>query len=229
MATRKSTTPAENKPADNSTDAAQQEGTGDATANDTTKTVVAGDGMSAAQIEQLIKHLLDARIGEAQISSLSVTEDRIDLPLARVPGCGLPLPARGTPGAACWDFRTNEDIVLKSGSTVTVGLGFRAAVPEGYVLLLFSRSGHGFKDRVRLNNCVGVIDSDYRGELRASLNSDNAPVSNFSTDVNVKRYAKGDRVVQGMLLRLPVVDIVEVEELPETERGEGGIGSTGNN
>jgi dUTP pyrophosphatase len=85
-------------------------------------------------------------------------------------------------------------------------------------MLIFSRSGHGFKDALRLSNCVGVIDSDYRGEVMVSLRADGEACPKIRT---------GDRIAQAMILPVPAVEFEEVEDLTETARGAGGFGSTG--
>lgn len=123
------------------------------------------------------------------------------------------LPTYATEGSACFDIAALE------GGTVpavfSTGLAFE--VPEGHVMLVFSRSGHGFKHDVRLANCVGVIDSDYRGELKVKLAADGAPM----------QVAPGDRIAQAMVMPVSRCTLVEVNELDETARGQGGFGSTG--
>lgn len=136
-----------------------------------------------------------------------------------------PLPVRATPGSACFDLHALEggwvgdlgerNVVSPGASTFRTGLAFE--VPAGYALMIYSRSGHGFKNDVRLSNCVGVIDSDYRGEVMVRLRTDSVPM---------KVYA-GDRIAQAMLIKLPEVEIEVVDELSTTERGAGGFGSTG--
>ena len=84
-------------------------------------------------------------------------------------------------------------------------------------MLVFSRSGHGFKAGVRLANSVGVIDSDYRGEVMVKLTSDGG-----SLQINA-----GDRIAQAMIVPVPRVQLEWVEELAATKRGHGGMGSTG--
>ena len=125
-------------------------------------------------------------------------------------------PLFGTEGAACFDLTaiaTNID-----GDTITCTTGLAFEVPEGHVMLVYSRSGHGFKQGMRLVNCVGVIDSDYRGEVMVKLRMDQ------EGDFNVK---VGDRVAQAMLIKLPEYVLEEVDELSDTARGVGGFGSTG--
>lgn len=138
------------------------------------------------------------------------------------------IPQYETKGAACFDLRVCEPgkspLALGGGgvaavvaSTFSTGLAFE--VPEGYAMLVFSRSGHGFKNGVRLANCVGVVDSDYRGELRIRLAADDA-----KTPLNV---AHGTRIAQAMLVAVPQVEFEEVDDLSTTSRGAGGFGSTG--
>lgn len=131
-------------------------------------------------------------------------------------------------GAACFDIKfwneaaSEDTIILSPGQTKHFRTGLYFEVPLGYGLFVFSRSGHGFKHSVRLSNCVGVIDSDYRGELVIALHND----SETSTLV----IEKGNRIAQAALFKLPSINFVPVsskEELSRTERGEGGFGSTG--
>ena len=128
------------------------------------------------------------------------------------------IPKKATDGAACFDIQSadNTEIAPKNSGVVRTGLKFK--IPAGYVMLVFSRSGHGFKNNVRLSNCVGVIDGDYRGELKISLQNDGDET--FSV-----RY--GDRVAQVMLLPVPSIPIVAGVVTEDTERGAGGFGSTG--
>jgi len=121
-------------------------------------------------------------------------------------------PVFSSEGAAAFDLVG----IRKSGDTFRTGLAFD--IPDGYVLLIFSRSGHGFKENTRLANCVGVIDADFVGEVMVKLTRDD------DKPINVQ---VGERIAQGMLLRLPKVELEEVTELKQTERGEKGFGSTG--
>lgn len=97
------------------------------------------------------------------------------------------------------------------------GTGLAFEIPDGHVGLIFPRSSI-YKTNERLANCVGVIDSDYRGEV------------SFIFDViagSGTPYIKGDRIGQLMIVRLPDIEVQEVEELSDTVRGSGGYGSTG--
>ena len=130
---------------------------------------------------------------------------------------GAQLPEYQSAGAACFDLHTiHADQIASNGATVFhTGLAFE--IPEGHVMLVYSRSGHGFKAGVRLSNCVGVIDSDYRGEVMVKLTSDGGELA-----VNA-----GDRIAQAMIVPVPQVRLEWAEELSATHRGHGGMGSTG--
>ena len=129
------------------------------------------------------------------------------------------LPTYATDGSGCFDIYTmlNGDTDYNEPHTYSTGLAFE--VPLNHVMLVFSRSGHGFKNDVRLSNCVGVIDSDYRGELKVKLSCDK---QGWGLEVNA-----GERIAQGMIIPYTKVVFEEVKELTETGRGESGFGSSG--
>lgn len=137
------------------------------------------------------------------------------------------LPVYGSGGAGCFDLTAVEvdgglDAVnVLSGAPVLCNIGLAFEIPVGHVMLICSRSGHGFKNAIRLSNCVGVIDSDYRGTVQVKLTMD---ASNEYRPVQIK---PGDRVAQAMIIAAPYAHFDLTEELEETERGEGGFGSTG--
>lgn len=135
------------------------------------------------------------------------------------------IPKYMTLGSACFDLHAlieSDDglEVVKEGHPVIFRTGLAFEIPNGYVMLIFSRSSMGFKNNLRLANCVGVIDSDYRGEVMVKLTYDG-----FNPDgIGI---VNGERIAQCMLVKLPLLTITEVEELSDTERGTGGFGSTG--
>ena len=131
------------------------------------------------------------------------------------------IPQYQSAGAACFDLHAVMDAtaIVSGASPLTVRTGLAFEIPAGHVLLVYSRSGDGFNRNVRLANCVGVIDSDYTGEVQVKLTGD------YSAMMTVE---PGQRIAQAMLLKLPDVTIEEVFELAETERGANGFGSTGN-
>ena len=128
------------------------------------------------------------------------------------------LPHFASAGAACFDLCAVEDAALLPTQARSIRTGLCVEIPNHHVMLVFSRSGHGFKHGVRLVNGVGVVDSDFRGEVAVGLH-------NEGRDVFTVR--KGDRIAQAMVLPIPWLTLMQVDSLGETERGEGGFGSTG--
>ena len=133
-------------------------------------------------------------------------------------GEGLPLPTRATAGSAGMDLVAAVDLTIAPGERMLVPTGIAVAVPEGYELQLRPRSGLALKHGITLPNTPATIDADYRGELRVIL------VNHGSEPFTVHR---GDRIAQMLVQRVEPVTITEVDELPSTERGVGGFGSTG--
>jgi dUTP pyrophosphatase len=134
----------------------------------------------------------------------------------------LKAPEYATDGSGCFDiFAIEHGAVGLTKQTYIFRTGLIPEIPEDWVLLLFSRSGHGFKHDTRLANCVGVIDSDYRGEIKVKLTADSC--GHFS-------IAEGDAIVQGLLVPAPKWSIQLILdqriELSETNRGANGFGST---
>ena len=111
-------------------------------------------------------------------------------------------------------------IISNTSTQITYGIGLALEIPKGFVGLIFPRSSVR-KTRLMLSNCVGVVDSGYRGELQATFNK----INNDSVSEN--DYKVGDRIAQIMIIPHPPIEFDEVAELSDTERGEGGFGSTG--
>lgn len=130
------------------------------------------------------------------------------------------MPTRGSEKAAGYDMYAaiDEPISIPPHKSVMVPTGIAMEVPDGYFVGLFPRSGISFKRGLRLSNCVGVIDSDYRGEVLAPIHND------FDYEESIE---PGERVCQFIILPYIVEDLNEVDGLSDTARGEGGFGSTG--
>lgn len=136
-------------------------------------------------------------------------------------GKEIPAPRYATDGAAAMDLCAcmNEPITIPAGGRAVISTGIAIALPSReYVALLFIRSGLGIKKGISLSNGVGVIDSDYRGEIRVGLSNHSAE------DYTVM---PGDRISQLMVVPVMCPVPVFVDELDETARGAGGLGSTG--
>lgn len=133
---------------------------------------------------------------------------------------GAAIPTRGSASAAGYDLRAciAESVVIPPRSTAMVGTGLSIAVPEGYFGAVFARSGLAYKQGIRPANCVGVCDSDYRGEYSVALHND--------SDVP-REIQNGDRIAQLVVLPYLPLEFEETDELDETARGANGFGSTG--
>lgn len=129
-------------------------------------------------------------------------------------------PTRGSAYAAGYDLYACLDntVTIAPGETAMISTGLSVAVPEGYFGAVFARSGLASKQGLRPANCVGVCDSDYRGEYTVALHNDSALP---------REVANGDRIAQLVVMPFLEVEFEEAEELSETERGAGGFGSTG--
>ena len=128
------------------------------------------------------------------------------------------IPTRGSEKAAGYDLYAAEEASIKAGETVKIGTGIAVAIPDGYFGGIYARSGLATKEGLRPANCVGVIDSDYRGELIVSIHNDS------SVDRVIE---KGERMAQLVVQPYLSVEFEEADELDETERGDGGFGHSG--
>ena len=131
---------------------------------------------------------------------------------------GAPLPRHAKPGDAGLDLTSMESVDLWPGSGAMVSTGTAIELPEGYVGLVFPRSGLASKHGVTLKNSVGVIDSGYRGVIKAPL---------YHVGERPYHIEMGERICQLVIVPVETVECVEVDELSETERGDSGFGSSG--
>ena len=132
------------------------------------------------------------------------------------------LPARGSEYAAGYDLYADckERITIEPHETAKIGTGLSMEIPDGYFGAVFARSGLASKQGLRPANCVGVCDSDYRGEYIVALHND----SQIKQIIN-----PGDRIAQLVVMPYLAVTFTECDELSETKRAAGGFGSTGKN
>ena len=130
------------------------------------------------------------------------------------------IPTRGSKFSAGYDLyaATNKDIQIPPHSTVKIGTGLAMEIPTGWFGAIFARSGIATKRGLRPANAVGICDADYRNEYIVALHND----SNETMTVQA-----GERIVQLVILPYQDIDFKEVDKLHETDRGEGGFGSTG--
>ena len=129
-------------------------------------------------------------------------------------------PTRGSEYSAGYDLYAciDEPVTILPHSTEKIGTGLAIEIPEGYFGAIFARSGLATKEGLRPANCVGCCDSDYRGEYIVALHND--------TD-ETKLIMPNERIAQLVIMPYLSVEFEEVTELTDTERGDGGFGSTG--
>lgn len=138
-------------------------------------------------------------------------------PLAKVP-------TYATDGSGCFDIYSINTMprLVHEGWPVVFETGLQFEIPPGYGMFILSRSGHGFNFDTRLANCVGFIDSDYRGEVKVKLTADQEHEEAMPLSV-----MPGDRICQECILPIPKVEFIVTDDLSDTARGQGGFGSTG--
>jgi len=130
------------------------------------------------------------------------------------------IPTRGSEDAAGWDLyaATEYDMYIDPGETVKVDTGISMAIPKGYFGAIFARSGLATKQGLRPANCVGIVDADYRGPVIVALYNDSE---------ETQMVPAGSRIAQLVIMSYLNIDMNVVTDLDDTERGEGGFGSTG--
>ena len=127
------------------------------------------------------------------------------------------LPTKATEGSNAYDLYATYGGNITSDEAKVFDTGIKVQVPQGYCMLVLSRSGHGFNKGLRLANCVGLIDSDYRGEVKVKLHNDSK---------STYKIEQGERIAQALFLKTEDVNFLQVPGLDATVRGEQGLGST---
>lgn len=144
---------------------------------------------------------------------------KIQVKVEKMPHC-KELPRYATPGAAGMDltFASDEPLSVGPGKRAKLPTGIKLEIPVGYEAQVRPRSGLAAKAGISLTNCVGTIDCDYRGEVMVLIINHGEETYTFSP---------GERIAQMVIVPVPVVELIEVDRVADTERGEGGFGSTG--
>ena len=138
--------------------------------------------------------------------------------LVRRLDAGLPLPARAREHDAGLDLYAAEAVTIEPGARALVPTGIALAIPQGYAGFVLPRSGLAFRHGVTQLNAPGLIDAGYRGEVKVLLvNHDRAAAA----------IARGDRIAQLVVQRVEPAELIEVDELPPSDRGASGFGSSG--
>ena len=144
----------------------------------------------------------------------------ITVPIKRLDN-SLDMPAYAYVGDAGLDLRAAEHAVLKPFERKLISCGIAIAIPDGHAGFLLPRSGLAAKHGISIVNAPGLIDSNYRGEVKAIL---------VNLDAHAEfEIAHGDRIAQLVIMPYPAVELKETDELDQTSRGEGGFGSSGLN
>lgn len=149
---------------------------------------------------------------------MSPTAVRIKVPIKRLDPT-VELPSYAYEGDAGLDLRASEDVTLQPFERRLISTGLAIAIPEGYAGFVQPRSGMALKRGLSMANTPGLIDAHYRGELKVvAINLDSKEA------IHIER---GERIAQLVIQQVPVVDLEEVDELDDTDRGAGGFGSSG--
>lgn len=175
-----------------------------------------GDEELSEEKKDFIEFILSNTI-EKVIELKQVPRQRVLVKISKVTE-DAKLPEYAHPTDAGADVFANETVTLSGGDTVIVKTGIKVAIPIGYEIQIRPRSGLSYKTGLRVANAPGTIDSDYRGEVGVIMYN--------TSDENITIF-KGDKIAQMVLSEVPMIKWSEVESLDETERGEGGFGSTG--
>ena len=130
------------------------------------------------------------------------------------------VPTYAQPGDAGADLRARVAVVVPAGGRILVPTGVSIALPDGYVGLVHPRSGLAHKHGITVLNTPGTVDAGYRGEIAVNLY--NSSQTDFAVEV-------GDRIAQLVIQQVEKAQFIAVDKLPESDRGEGGHGSTGKN
>ena len=130
------------------------------------------------------------------------------------------IPQRATAGSAGLDLKAclTEPVTLKKGEHALIPTGLAVKVEDGFAAMLFARSGLAIKHGIGLLNGVGVVDSDYRGEIRVGV------INQFEETYTIE---PGERIAQMVVMPVSLAPVIEVGDLDQTDRGTGGFGSTG--
>jgi dUTP pyrophosphatase len=142
----------------------------------------------------------------------------IELPVRRLRDDAV-LPQRAYEGDGGFDLAACERVELGPGERATLGTGLAVALPPGYAAFVQPRSGLASRNGITIVNSPGLVDAGYRGEIRIVLHNTDREQA-FTVE-------PGMRIAQLVVLRLPEVELQEVDELPESERGDRGHGSSG--
>lgn len=165
------------------------------------------------------KELLTSLIEKTSVLALELAQnprERVEVKIQKINEDAV-IPKYAHDSDAGADIYAIEDVTLKPHTTVVVKTGIKVAIPLGYMINIVPRSGLSAKTSLRIANTPGTIDANYRGEIGVIMEN----TGNLSVTIN-----KGDRIAQMLIMPIPMIKWIESDELDETDRGEGGFGST---
>lgn len=139
------------------------------------------------------------------------------------------IPKYQTNGSSGFDLHSIENIDIEPRMTVLVKTGLCISIPEGYEMQIRPRSGLSLKSKLRIANSPGTIDSDYTGEIGIIIDNIKSEDYTNPNGLDIIKIKKGDRIAQGVITPIIRAIFEEVNELPKTDRGISGFGSTGKN
>lgn len=170
------------------------------------------------QLDSLLKKL-QSDVSISNDSSVKENSFKLNVKIKKIHPNAI-IPSYAKDGDAGLDLTATE-IISETPFQISYGTGISLEIPKGYVGLVFPRSSIRKYD-LALTNCVGVIDSGYRGEIQATFKK-----TNWLKGNNSEKYQIGDRIAQIMIIPYPNIYFIEVDSLTDTDRGQGGFGSTG--
>lgn len=183
---------------------------------DTILDEINGDDSLSDLKKELLIYIVQSSSAQA-LDYMQNPSKRIDIQIVKSnPDAVIPTYAHD--GDAGMDVYAPSEVTIPAGETVIVPTGLKVAIPIGYEIQVRSRSGMAAKTKLRIANGVGTIDSNYRGEIGVIF--DNIGSEDYTIN-------KGDRIAQLVLNEVPIANFIEVDELDDTNRGEGGFGSSG--
>ena len=139
------------------------------------------------------------------------------------------VPKYQTSGSSGFDLHSIEDINIEPRMTALIKTGFCMSIPEGYEMQIRPRSGLSLKSKLRIANSPGTVDSDYTGEIAIIIDNIKSEDYTNPSGLDIIKIKKGDRIAQGVIVPIIRAIFEEVNELPKTDRGTSGFGSTGKN
>lgn len=197
-----------------------------------------GDKFSKEKIDFLIEAM--TIVSNVVNETEGIAKRTIQVPIKRLSKDAY-VPQYAHLGDGAVDLYSPIDFVLKPGETKIIPLGFSISLPKGYGALIQSRSGLSAKTKLRVANAPGLVDSNFRGEVGVILENTEPAIKDLEVDYDEKgnpiiksvlfgqslEFSKGDRIAQMRLVETPSIMFVKTTELDDTERGEGGFGSSG--